>query len=229
MDVGFTLDELTTEARIRLEDTEANQRWPDEFFVRAFGEAEREAALRARLLIDDETPEVVEITLVPGQSSYSLHPSVFAVDSVYLDSTGVSIVELAEDDLDHSDPYWRKRESSAPTGYIPLSRPDFTMKLRFFPTPTVAGVAHIRAYRLPLYAPMSLGDMPEIAPRHHEFLIDWVMYRCYNFKDPDKYDPAKAKDHLATFTEHFGERPSANTERKHREVRRETTASRGIL
>jgi hypothetical protein len=53
--------------------------WEDETVTRWLNEAQDEAAVRGRLLLDDSTPAVTTIAVSAGQASYQLHAKVYEI------------------------------------------------------------------------------------------------------------------------------------------------------
>lgn len=217
-----TRAELRQITRERLDDTGLNRpRYSDAMINRAIAEAEAEACVRAHLLCDESTDAVALLAVVAGKATYELHPSVYAVDQVRDLLTGERLRAVTEDNLDHRDRRWRLR-SGLPCEYVIGALPNERLTLTLVPIPYEAGTLRLRVYRLPRYPMEHDSDEPEIAPRHHDRLVDWAVYRCASVRDPDLYDPVKAEAALATFVDSFGERDDANVQRKKREQRRNT-------
>lgn len=87
--------------------------------------------------------------------------------------------------------------------------------------PNVAdGFLTLNVYRYPLRDMEDSDDEPEIAQRHHDGLLDWILYRAYTERDIEAEAPQRAANHLAAFTARFGDRQDANVMRKHRQQRR---------
>ncbi|MDN5539966.1 MAG: hypothetical protein L0H08_23745, partial [Comamonas sp.] len=53
--------------------------WGDDTVTRWLNEAQDEAAVRGRLLLDDSTPAVTTIAVSAGQASYQLHAKVYEI------------------------------------------------------------------------------------------------------------------------------------------------------
>lgn len=217
-----TLADLRLMTRERLDDVGSNRpRFSDPMINRAINEAEREACVRAHLLCDESTDTVVLLSALADKATYELHPSVYAVDQVRDLLSGERLTQVREDNLDYRDRRWRLR-AGLPREYVIGALPNERLTLTLVPRPVEAATLRLRVYRLPRYAMEHDSDEPEIAARHHDRLIDWVVYRCASVRDADLYDPVKAEAALTAFVDSFGERDDANVHRKHREQRRNT-------
>lgn len=215
----MTLDELIAEARLRLDDDAIGQnKWSDEDLSRFANEAERQACLRAQLIVDDYTDSLTLLALVEGTVHYPLHASIYRVLGARLEETGKPLVERGLEQLDRESETWRSREGSTPSEYVIETWTRGRLRYRAVPMPSEDVEVRLTVARFPRND-MGAGSIPEIAMQHHLGLVDWVCYRAYSQRDADKYDPAKAKDHETAFTEAFGELPDANVRRKHAEKR----------
>jgi hypothetical protein len=67
--------------------------------------------------------------------------------------------------------------------------------------------------REPLETLSDNSQEPEIPPRYHPALLEWVKYRTYSSQDPDNYDPNAEAKALAAFTAEFGPAIGAINER----------------
>ncbi len=201
--------------------------WADDDVRRWFNEAEREAAERARLLQDKLTPAVTQIPLVIDQRTYLMHPSIFDVESVGLTQDTGKFGDLClttEQELD----YYASRHPNvrgwAREYYVygePKGNGQAGMRIVLDRAPNLAdGMLTLNVYRYPLREMEDSDDEPEIARRHHDGLVDWVLYRAYSERDIEASAPNRAANHLAAFTDRFGVRRDANVMRKHRQQRR---------
>lgn len=215
------LSELIAEARRRSDDNVSPPHVSDEDYAPLASEAEQEACIRARLLRDDTSEGVASYPIAIGQATIDLDPSVDVIESAeFKGTTGrrrnvtLTGMDWIRDQCD-----WSTRTSSAPCALAHVSRG----QARLWPTPSVAGTLFLSVYRLPLNPLEDLDDEPEIDSDHHLGLVDWMLYRVYNDKDGELYDPERASAALAAFEDRFGERPSADVRRRQRERRRVTT------
>lgn len=193
--------------------------WKDVDLLAWASEAECEACLRARLIWDDTSP-FLTIPLVVGQDAYAINPIIDRIDRVVLTlAAGGRPRDLRLTGVDDI----AKSQGCGPDNGRPQSVARIGSSLRLWPTPSTAGEIRIECYRLPVYPMEAPGDEPEIDEVHHKSLVDFMLYRAYSTKDSEAMDDARAAQALHRFTENFGERPTANVMRKHREMRRVTT------
>lgn len=201
----MTLEELIDELRERVGDTGTPPLCTDARATRFANEAEREAARRARLLIDSSSEPCCRIDIEAGEATYSLHPSVIAVRRVRLEGYEPFLQRTSRRDLDQLGSSWLSE-----TGEVMAYVPDMdTGKIRFYKAPTEAAVAWLQVVRLPLEEMAQDGDEPEVHARFHEGLVSWMEYRYYSMRDEDARDPAKANAALAEFEREFGPKLSA--------------------
>lgn len=207
------VEDFITRLRAAMFDEADPHFWSDEELVAYLNEAVQEACERARLIEDRSMP----LVLVPGQDTYELHASVFQIKRLTV--RGIPLDETSVEELDRDAPGWELR-SGMPRCFIFEqacgARPP---KVRLVPAPMVADPASLTVYRgalKPLSADSDQGK-PEIPERFHERLMDWVMHRAHQKQDAEVFDPSKAAQSLALFTQAFGERIDANVQRKHRD------------
>lgn len=166
-------------------------------------EAVDEAAKRARLIHDDSTTAVCEITVVAATATYSLHASLYELTSVRLftpaDSTEpVELHLVSREWLNREMPDWR--ESTEEPCYA--IQQDKT--LRIVPTPQAEGLLKLEGLRLPLAAMAADGDTPEINGAHHRHLAQWALYRVFGIPDGEAFDANRSAQALAEFERYFG-------------------------
>lgn len=190
-------------------------------------EAEREAAVRARLIYDRSTSELARVTLEAGRVEYPLNPLWFDIDEVYLDRSTLlpghrprRLCRYDSRQIQGRDLY---RQGANLHGYIIDGQ-----KLTVFPVPDdgytlYPSILLIGGYRLPLYDIESDDDEPEIPAVHHDGLVQWMLYRAFSRRDMETNNEAKAAQAFQLFEARFGERPSANALRMQAEGRRWTT------
>lgn len=217
MDLG----ELIEEFRRRADDVATSTLYDDAALARFATEAEREAAERGRLLYDDTSAGITTYAVVASTPRILLDPAVFDIDAASFTASGggrALELDLVGIDWIREQPDWQTREVSRPWALAMVGR-----EARLFPGPRVAGTLQLSVYRYPLDALEDPLDEPEIAPEHHEGLIDWMLYRAYSTKDGEAGDDRRAAQALADFTDRFGEREQAGVTRRRRERRRINT------
>lgn len=206
----MTLEQLRDLLRYRLNDEGLPQLWSDTELTAYINEAEREAALRARLLYD-ETSGVTEIPLVVGQGTYQLSELVIAVDYVLLASTKRRLRRTTQIELDDQEPGWRQRRGTPSqffeeNTYLGLDR-----------LPTVTDTLNLGVHRYPMEAMAQGHDEPEIAAHLHLQMLEWAVYLAYrkrNSSDEEEVDRGLLAE--KEFIRYFGERPDANVLRQRR-------------
>jgi hypothetical protein len=204
----MTLQQLIERFRIEADDLANPPLWRDEWIIDWFAEAQDEAAVRARLLLDDYSASVTKIAVAPGIASYPLHPKVYEIAALdFVPNVGVveNLRLVSREYLDRTTPGWRDFPSEMPSFAIQTDT-----RLRLVPVPSVAGTLRMEAYRLPLKAMASDNDKPEIHEAHHIHLVHWVLYRAFGRPDADAQNPQKSKEALEDFESYFGLRPDAD-------------------
>lgn len=193
--------------------------WSSENIVRYLNEAVQEACERAKLIEDRATAAVCSIAAQAGESTYSLHPSVFEIRR--LTFNGRRLDETSVEELDQDCPGWESRSGQPRAFIFEQASGVQPAKVRLVPTPTAAGSIAMTVCRgalKPLSADIDQAR-PELPERFHERLMDWVLHRAYLKQDADTFDPNKAAQSYALFVQAFGERPDANVQRKRRDKR----------
>jgi len=202
------LEDLLAELRVRLDDEAQPYLWSDETLVAYLNEAEREACVRARLIYDDTTPEFTVLAVTAGNPIVALDTRVLAVDRAILDGRELDRTNVLEMDRRHHGWNWRER-TGRPFEFI-----EEQTSLRLAPVPQENGVLRLSLWRLPTRDMVALTDEPEIAQRFHLQMIEWAIHLAFKRRDADAEDAQRAALAAATFTAAFGERPSADVQRK---------------
>lgn len=188
--------------------------WLDEEIIGYLNEAQNEACERASLILDISTAAVCQIAVVAGTATYNVDPRVLEIKRAKLDSATRPLVETSIEQLDEEMPGWETK-TGTPTHFFQTSDTSLTL----VPTPIANDTLRQRVIRLPLQPMTGPEDEPEIAERHHYRMLDWA-HRCgYLKEDAETINKARASEHEAAFTANFGERPSANVQRKRRDRR----------
>lgn len=201
--------------------------WADETVVDWLNEAEREACIRAHLLEDDTTAAIVNITVVPGQFAYRLHPLVQDVKRlrIYYPAIDDAPACFHKIDLGDEETDIRAKWDECPNAD---GRPCFyavfgdgdentgrTLILDKVPS-APATTLQMVVDRFPLQ-PMdaaSGSDTPEIHPNHHPHLLHWALHVAYQVRDIEGSAKDRVDVHEQRFINVFGERPDANVRRK---------------
>lgn len=207
----MNLGEALIELRDRLDDIAEPYLWSNERLVQYIEDAQAEAADRARLILDDESP-LTRFTTEADKALYRLDPAILNVEAVLLD--GFPLERNHEQWLDEHRPRWRS-DTGHPLSFI--ERED-GKHIRLHPTPQSAVPVQMQVYRLPR-EPLAADDLDaefEIHERHHMRMLDWAARLAYLKRDADTEDRRRADTHEAFFIESFGIRRDANVQRKQR-------------
>lgn len=213
----MTTSELIDAFRTTADDRIDPYLWSDAEIVGYLADAESEACIRSRLLVDETTPTVA-VTGIATAAWVNLHPSVFDVVRARLASDpDAPLTQCPPNALDAQWPGW-ETQTGTPTRYYVLGG-----RLRLIPQPTAASdTLYLSVYRTPL-VPLSESDPqgePEIAEPHHARLLDWALHRAWLKRDVETFDPLRAELHRQMFLDHFGPRPSGSAMRQQMQKRR---------
>lgn len=215
----MTLAELIAVFRADTRDDAAPYLWSDTDVTRWLNEAQDEAAIRARLLFDADTPAYCQIAVLSGTRTYSVDAKVTEIVHAELEDGGGDThpVDIFTDiGLDRVNPGWRDDDPRCPEALIHRGS-----TVTFDVEPDANYTLNLEVYRLSA-APMAVsGDSPEIAEVHHRHLINWAMYRGYGVPDTDGYNAGMEKARLKDFEDYFGPRPTAD-------LRKQGNASRVV-
>ena len=203
----MNLGDLDADFRVRVQDTKRPYLWPKPEVARWFSEAESEAAVRARLIVDDE-----EFSFAAGDSPrVDLPEALFDIQYAEIRDASGNVFPVKASSRADQDKYnseWRKNVER-PTFYIHEDR-----ALVLNAIPDQAYTLYIEFFRLPSKALEDEEDSPEIAEIHHAGLIDWVEFRAYSKPDADAFNPGKAKEAESRFVAYFGKRLNADLRRR---------------
>lgn len=222
------LNAIRTEVRRIADDKTDPPHNTDADLAKSASEAEREACVRGRLLYDD-TSTFLTINVNPADLAAlntAVNPLVDEIDAgFYLASgstrrQGLTICGL--DWINQRDP------GNSMTGQPSHIARVGARGLRLWPRPTTAGVLTLSAWRRPLLDMDTGADEPEIEAKHHDGLIDWMLYRAYQTKDAENGDAELSKLHYNLFEARFGPRRDADAQARFREHRRVTTRYGGL-
>ena len=214
----MNLEQLIQQFRVDADDMQSPPLWESEWIAAWLTEAQDEAAIRGRLLMDDYTPALTQIPVTAGVASYTLHPKLYEIAVIdFIPEVGyVQPVYLtSREKLDRDRNGWRNE----PPG-IPCNAIQTDTRLRLVPVPSVNGTLRLEAYRLPLKALANDNDKPEIHESHHRHLVHWALHRAFSKPDSETIDPTRAATAEAAFTRYFGPSPDADLRRstRHDEV-----------
>jgi|GEM_PF-3989134 len=161
------------------------------------------------------TADVVKITITTGRQYYPLHASILEIESAYITdgTTTFNMNQTTRQANNIANPYYWRSDEGDPISFIhddkgirftsPIAQ-DWTMWMEV-----------IRSQVHPM-STLATTVSPEIHADHHEHLVDWMLKRYYELRDPDAFDPRKASDFEKSFAKHFGYPKDATQARKSR-------------
>lgn len=214
----MNLAQLRNQFRIDSDDLRAPYLWDDKWVDGWLAEAENEAAIRGRLLMEASNSAVCQIAVTANTAVYPLHSTLFEIVHLRFLPTGATrsepVVMKTREELDRIRPGWRDSADR-----LEFAIQDDT-RIQLVGTPKVAGVLHIEGYRLPLKPMSSDSDKPEINAAHHRHLVHWALHRAFSKPDADAFDPKRALSHAIEFEGYFGPPVDADLRRstRHDEV-----------
>ena len=202
----MTLEEMLLAWRRRIKDTKRPYLVSDEDGLLFANQAQCEAARRARLLVDSQSP-MCAIAISVGDPVIPIDPKIISIRRARLSSRSVPLRKRRVRDMDEQCPGWDSSTSKSTPMVIVT---DFgANQLYSYPTSNIDDVLMLTVTREPLVQLSDMGDNPEIAPRYHHGLISWMAYRAYLTDDADIYDQNQAAKALTEFESEFGPRISA--------------------
>lgn len=208
------LDELIRDFRTSIQDVAEPYLFEFQDVARWLIEAESEAAIRGRLIHEADDEMICRIELIPGQTAYRLHRSIYEIDRIRLfrgdSDSSPERIELKSHD-------WVNQQSRSVLEC--RGSPRYAIQddnsLRLVPVPTETA-AHIKieGYRLPVRGlSMDKNSRPELHEAHHLRLVDWARYRALRLPDSDKLDLGESAEAFARFEQYFGIRPDSDLRR----------------
>lgn len=213
----MTLEDLIARYRTDSNDKRVPPFVTDDEVAAYLDEAQREAALRGRLIHESTDAAICRIPVVIGQSVYPLHPALYELDHCSFKEDGqegrCNVALVSTEWLDANVRDWRDAQG----------KPQYAVQgdkdVRLIPQPTVAGALILEGYRFPLRS-LTTEDLeakPELGESHHAKLVLWVLHRAFSIPDSEFFDPSRANLAEGEFTRYFGLRPSSDLRRITRE------------
>ena len=218
----MNLEQLIASFRVDADDLEEPHLFKDEWIAAWLSEAQAEAAIRGRLILEDANPAVCQIAVTAGQASYELHRSIYEIADLRLVPAGqpksVPLALVTREWLDDKRPGWRDC-AGTPQFAIQTDR-----RIRLVGVPDADGMLHLEAYRAPLKALENDTDKPELAEAHHRHLVQWALHRAFSRPDSETIDPQRADRALEAFSRYFGLAPDSDLRRSTRHDLQQTNA-----
>ena len=194
----MTLEQLIASFRVDADDLEEPFLFKQEWVSAWLSEAQAEAAIRGRFILEDANPAACQIAVTAKQSSYELHRCVYEIADLRFVPTGqttsVALPLVSREWLDDKRPGWRDL-AGTPEFAIQTDR-----RIRLVGVPDADGVLHIEAYRISLKVLENDTDKPELAEQHHSHLVNWALYRAFSRPDSETINPQRAELALSAFT-----------------------------
>lgn len=204
----MNLEQLRRRFRVLAKDTVEPFLYADDDIADWLTDAEAQACMRGRLLLDDYTPSVCVVPVVAGTHSYKLHAKLYELVLVRFKATGDTRSDpvrlVSREWLDENERDWRDADNWSYTSASRRYAVQSETGLRIVPAPDVAGELLIEGYRLPLKPLANDTDRPEIHEASHEKLVQWALYRAFSVPDSESFDPQRSENAQAEFTRHFG-------------------------
>ena len=218
----MNLEQLIASFRVDADDLEEPHLFKDEWIAAWLSEAQAEAAIRGRLILEDANPAVCQIAVTAGQASYELHRSIYEIADLRFVPAGqlksVPLALVSREWLDDKRPGWR---DCAGTPQFAIQT---DQRLRLVGVPDADGMLRLEAYRAPLKALENDTDKPELNEAHHRHLVQWALHRAFSRPDSETIDPQRADRAMAAFTGYFGLPPDSDLRRATRHDLMQTNA-----
>jgi hypothetical protein len=163
-------------------------------------EAEAEACIRARLLIDSTTDAVCAVQTVAGESVYSYDPRSLLIVRGKMTGGTAPLKRVSCTVLDERYSGWEDQSGTVEAFVTGMDKG----KIRLFKKPTTAAPLNLTVVRLPLSQMTDRTSVPEIHDSLHPSLVLWIKHRFYNNTDSEMFDKNRADVHLEMFERKFG-------------------------
>lgn len=165
-------------------------------------EAEVEACIRARLLVDSTTNDICAVQIEQGTSVYSYDPRIALILRGKVTGSAAPLKRVSFTCLDESYPEWEEQTGEILAFVTGMDKG----KIRLFRKPAAVSVLNLTVVRTPLSEMANDSDTPEISSRLHPALIYWIKHKIYNNQDSELFDKNRADVHLQMFEQKFGKR-----------------------
>jgi hypothetical protein len=193
-----------------------DQLWSDDTLVRFINDAQSRFARKTLALRDASTPEVVEVTLATGVSTYDLHEAVVAVQSARYDTSTIDISRVGRSlmsNLSVGDPPWFDPNTAevwtpgpprafATDETISVETAGaVTMKVWPAPSSVENGkTVYLRVARKPLelFTIDKLQAVCELPEEYQLDMLEWAAYRALRNSDIDGHS-SRADKHETRF------------------------------
>ena len=204
-----------------------------------------EAAIRKRLIFDNTTTAICQISITPANATYAIDPSIIDISNAYIIDPNQDPTQpwpygaLKIVSREYMDTYfwgwqfmwgaaqqpWYGSEDcwNGSQDWLIYDEQSVTIvSQNVFENMTL----NLEVYRVALSTEkmtIPIGNAtpssPVISAVHHPYLYHWPLSVLYNRRDLDQYAPDRAKYHLDEFEKYFGKRPQASQIRENRQNR----------
>jgi len=185
--------------------------WSDETLVRYINDAQQRFARKTLSLRDASTPEVTQVTLATGVSTYVLHRSILAVVTARYDTDTTDlgrigrarVQEVPREDVPYFDPTTVATISPGPP--IAFSTDETldvdskgAVTMVVYPAPTAAEngkIVYLRTARMPLenFSVDVMDAECEIQDEHQLGMLEWAAFRALTNSDIDGHSDSAQK------------------------------------
>lgn len=199
----MTLEEIENLVRREIADEVGNDK---SRFIRSWqivqyaNEAEREAAIRGRLLIDSTTSEVCSIAVTAGECVYPIDERVVMILRGKITGQTLPLMKVPFLLMDEKCTGWEDHEGVAKAFVTGMDKG----RIRLYPTPVADGTLNLTVVRTPLNDMANTSDIPEIPARLHPYLSYWIKHRVYMNQDSEFFDKNRGDVNLQLFEQKFG-------------------------
>ena len=210
----MTLEDLIRRFRVLAKDVAQPHHADDQDVTDWINDAQAQACVRGRLLVAEGDPLLCQIALMPGQSTYPLHRSLYELIDLRIATPAGEVRKVvlkSREWLDAELPDWRDYPRKA------CFAVQNDTSLRLVGLIESGEVLHLEAYRLPLKKLADDMDKPEIHEAHHEHLIQWALHKAFSVPDSELFDPNRSVLSERAFTSYFGLLPDSDMRRSTRE------------
>lgn len=205
----MNVTELFSAFRRDIKDTVKPYLVSDDSAFLYLNEAQTEATRRAHLLVSSTGPASTA-SVSAGESIVDIDQRIIAIRRIRLASQSNQLRMSRVREMDSFNPGWDASSSQSTPSFAILDYE--TDKIYLYPTPAVADDLQMTVVREPVKVLNSEDDAPEIAPRWHLSLIEWMKFRTYINEDSELFDAKAADRALALFEQEFGPKRSASDE-----------------
>lgn len=192
--------EIVETFRAEMADKIAPYFWSDELL---FGYLDDAQTMFCRLtdgIADARTPEVCQLSIVPGTDWYALHPAVKQIRSATRSDNGRPVNIYSHEQAQREGIVFLAANVGKVTTLV-AGADDH--EARVWPMPNETITLNLSVYRLPMVTITDFGDQVlEVDPMHHRHLLHWMKSRALSNQDGEIVDRAKADEYEAKFREY---------------------------